>query len=124
MAQELESTYKYGIIKGNQVILFNESNIVYSPLADNVLEDVNVSVTDAGNLHIQAALIEYDFYLTRNKIWEDGWINEPHQKVIKEGKRHWWSKKKSRYVIGPWVRKAEKKRVSYLMSNYKIEIYD
>ena len=119
---ETLTLYRYGIIEGNQITLFNDSDVSFRPLTANALENVSFSIDDKEILHLQADLVKYDLYFQGGKIWENEWESTPHPKEIKEGKKHWWSKKTSRYVRGPWVRTIEKEHISYLMSNFKIEI--
>lgn len=118
--------YNYAIINGSTVKLFNDSIIDVHPLHDVALEDVNVQFCDNGLLKIDAKRIEYDFYLHSDgrRIFEEDWERTPHPKCIKEGKRHFWSKNKERYVKFGWVRTIETVPMQYIISKYKVEIYD
>ena len=118
--------YNYAIINGSTVKLFNNSIIDFSPLHDDALEDVNVELCDNGLLKIDAKRIEYDFYLHSDgrRVFEEDWERTPHPKCIKEGKRHFWSKNKERYVNFGWVRTIETVPMKYIISKYKLEIYD
>lgn len=118
--------YNYAIINGSTVKLFNNSIIDFSPLHDDALEDVNVELCDNGLLKIDAKRIEYDFYLHSDgrRVFEEDWERTPHPKCIKEGKRHFWSKNKERYVKFGWVRTIETVPMKYIISKYKLEIYD
>ena len=118
--------YDYGIIDGSTIKLFNNSTIDIHPSYDVALEDVNVEFCDNGVLNIDAKKIEYDFYDRSygRRIFEEDWQRTPHPKCIKEGKRHFWSKKKERYVNWGWVRTTETTPVQYALNKYKVEIYD
>lgn len=118
--------YNYAIINGSTVKLFNKSIIDFSPLHDDALEDVNVELCDNGLLKIDAKRIEYDFYLHSDgrRVFEEDWERTPHPKCIKEGKRHFWSKNKERYVNFGWVRTIETVPMKYIISKYKLEIYN
>ena len=123
--------YKYGIIKNdNTIVLFNETEHRATVSTSDFLQDVEVELSDDGLLSIKAKRIVYDFYYTDKsifmRVFEDCWEHEPHPKLIKTGKRYFWSKKKERYVDVGWVRTTETENVTYIVSlnNYKIEIFD
>ena len=118
--------YDYGIINGDTIKLFNNSIINIHPLNDVGLEDVNIEFCDNGLLKIDAKKIEYDFYMHYDgrRIFEENWQRTPHPKCIKEGKRHFWSKNKERYVTWGWVRTTETTPMQCILSKYKVEIYD
>ena len=118
--------YNYAIINGSTVKLFNNSIFDFSPLHDDALEDVNLELCDNGLLKIDAKRIEYDFYLHSDgrRVFEEDWERTPHPKCIKEGKRHFWSKNKERYVNCGWVRTIETVPMKYIISKYKLEIYN
>lgn len=118
--------YNYAIINGSTVKVFNNSIIDFSPLHDDALEDVDVELCDNGLLKIDAKRIEYDFYLHSDgrRVFEEDWERTPHPKCIKEGKRHFWSKNKERYVNFGWVRTIETVPMKYIISKYKLEIYN
>ncbi len=118
--------YNWGIITGDTVKLFNNSIININPLHDVGLEDVTIEYDDNGILHINTKKIEYDFYshFYSRRIFEEDWKSIPHRKEIKEGKRHFWSKKMERYINCGWVRRTETTQMQYIISNYKVEIYD
>ena len=118
--------YDYGIINGGTIKLFNNSIMDIHPFDDEGLEDVNVELCDNGVLKIDAKKIEYDFYFHSDgiRIFEEDWRRTPHPKCIKEGKRHFWSKNKERYVNCGWVRTTETTPVQYILNKYKVEIYD
>ena len=118
--------YDYGIINGDTIKLFNNSIMNIQPLYDECLEDVNVEFCDNGVLQIDAKKIEYDFYRCSDgiRIFEEDWQRTPHPKCIKEGKRHYWSKNKERYVDYGWVRTTETTPMQCILSRYKVEIYD
>ncbi len=118
--------YNYGIINGDTVKLFNNSTIDIHPLHDVALEDVTIEFDDNGTLHIDAKRIEYDLYFRSDgrRIFEKDWQRTPHRKEIKEGKRHFWSKKMERYINCGWVRIAETTSMQYILSKCKVEIYD
>ena len=101
--------YNYGIINGDTVKLFNSSTIDIHPLHDVGLEDVTIEYNDNGILHISAKKIEYDFYFRSDgrRIFEKDWQRTPHREEIKEGKRHFWSKKKERNVKCGWAWRKE-----------------
>lgn len=118
--------YDYGIINSDTIKLFNNYTMNFQPLHDDSLEDVNVEFCDNGVIKIYAKKIEYDFYMysDESRIFEEDWKRTPHPKCIKEGKRHFWSKKKERYVNFGWVRTIETVPIQYILSKYKVEIYD
>lgn len=118
--------YDYGIINGDTIKLFNNSTLDIHPLHDEGLEDVSVEFCDNGLLKIDAKKIEYDFYSPSagRRIFEEDWERTPHPKCIKEGKRYFWSKNKERYVYCGWVRTTETTPMQYILSKYKVEIYD
>lgn len=119
--------YDYGIITSDTIKLFCNSTINIHPLYDVALEDVTIEYDDNGILHINAKKIEYDFYSLNfygRRIFEDDWKRTPHRKEIKEGKRHFWSKKMERYVNCGWVRTTETTSMQYILNKYKVEIYD
>jgi len=120
--------YNYGIINDDTVKLFdNYSTIDIHPLYDVGLEDVTIEYDDNGILHINAKKIEYDFYFMHSygrRIFEEDWERTPHREEIKEGKRHFWSKKMERYINCGWVRTTETTSMQYILSKYKVEIYD
>ena len=118
--------YDFGIINGDTIKLFNNSTMNIHPLDDECLEDVNVDFCDNGVLEINAKKIEYDFYMHSDgrRIFEEDWKRTPHPKEIKEGKRHFWSKNKERYVNFGWVRTTETTPMKCILSKFKVEIYD
>lgn len=126
LVAEIKKHYNCGIINGDTVKLFDNSTIDIHPLYDVVLEDVTIEIADNGILRINAKEIEYDLYLRSDgrRIFEKDWQRTPHRKEIKERKRHFWSKKKERYINCGWVRTTETTPMQYILSKYKIEIYD
>ena len=118
--------YEYGAVNGSTVKLFNNSIIDIQPLHDVALVDVNVEFSNNGLLKIDAKRIEYDFYRHSDgrRIFEEDWKRTPHPKCIKEGKRHFWSKMKERYINYGWVRTTEVTPMRYILNKYKVEIYD
>lgn len=117
----MDKKYKYCIIEDFNIILFDKSNVSYSPLRSEFLENVSVVIDDRGVLTINGNIIEYDFYLD-NKIFEKEWHRIPDSKLIHEGKRHFWSKYKEKYIKGGWVKTIERTPVTYIFNKYKIEI--
>ena len=121
----MKQHYNYGIINGDTVKLFNDSTFDIHPLHDVALEGVSVELCDNGVLKIDAKEIQYDFYFHSNgrRIFEEDWQRTPHPKCIKEGKRHFWSRNKERYVNFGWVRTTETTPMQYFLSKYKVEIH-
>lgn len=113
--------YKWALIEGSNIKLFNESTVKFTVLTTDALENVNVEI-DNGVLSIEADRIIY-FYATA-KLWEDEWKEEPEPKLIKEGKCYWFSKKVKRYVEKGWIRTTKREKVKYIINNYKIEILE
>jgi len=118
----IDKHYRYALIEGSNIKLFNESTVNFTVLTTDALENVDVEIDDNGILSIEADRIIY-FYTT-TKLWEDEWEKEPEPKLIKEGKRYWFSKKVKRYVEKGWIRTAKREKVKYIMNNYKIEILE
>lgn len=117
--------YNYGIISGDNIKLFNESEIPVYPSNDDALVDVDVEFCENGLLKIDAKKIKYDFYSCSDgsRIFEEDWINAPIPREIKRGKRHFWSKKEEAYVDCGWVRTMKTTQIQYILSKYKVEIY-
>lgn len=122
----MENHYEYGIISNNELVLFNNSIQDASLLHSDFLKDVNVNVMENGVLEVTAKKIEYDFYnhLYGRRIFEEDWQRTPHPKEIKEGKRHFWSNQKERYIHRGWIRTTELVPVNYMLGNFKVTIYD
>ena len=120
---QIDNHYKYGLICDNTIKLFNDSTLSFNILTDDALEDVDVHIDELGILYIKAKAIDYDRY-TEHKVWEEDWLSEPDPKLIKTGKKYPWSNKPKRYVKGGWVRTMKRFDRTYVMNNYKIEIFD
>ena len=124
----MDKHYEYGIISSNgNLILFNDSVQEASLFTSEFLKDVNVTIRANGILEIHAYRIEYDFYSHSDstdfrRVFEESWRRTPHPKCIKEGKRHFWSRKKERYVNNGWVRTTETTPVEFVLNKYKIDI--
>lgn len=120
----IDKHYKCALIEGSNIKLFNESTVKFTVLTTDALENVDVEIDNNGILSIEADRIIY-FY-TPTILWEDEWKEEPAEpKLIKEGKRYWFSKKVKRYVEKGWIRTTKRERVKYIMNNnYKIEILE
>lgn len=118
--------YACGIVNGDTIKLFNNSIMDIYPNHDDCLVDVNVEFCDNGLLKIDAKKIEYDFYMRSDGrgVFEEDWQRTPRPECIMEGKRHFWSKNKERYVNFGWVRTMETTPIQYILSKYKVEIYD
>lgn len=119
---QIGNHYKYGLICDDNIKLFNNSTLSFNTLTNDALEDVDVHIDELGILYIKANVIDYDIY-TEHKVWEENWLSEPDSKLIKIGKKYPWSKPK-RYVKGGWVRTTKRFDRTYVMNNYKIEIFD
>ncbi len=118
--------YNYGIISGDTVTLFNESEKPpVFPSSDDALVDVDAEFCENGLLKIDAQKIKFDFYscYDGSRIFEADWINTPHPKEIKKGKRHFWSKKEEPYVDCGWVETTKTTQIQYILSKYKVKIY-
>lgn len=117
--------YNYGIISGDTVTLFNESEMSVFPSNEEALVDIDAEFCENGLLKIDAKRIKYDFYSRYNgsRIFEEDWVNAPHPREIKKGKRHFWSKKEESYVDCGWVKTIETTQVQYVLSKYKVKIY-
>lgn len=120
---QIDNHYKYGLICDDTIKLFNTSTLSFSALTDDALEDVDVHIDELGILYIKAKVIDYDLYI-EHKAWEEDWLSEPDPKLIKTGKKYPWSNKPKRYVNGGWVRTTKRFDRTYVMNNYKIEIFD
>lgn len=116
--------FNYGIISGDNVTLFNESERSVYPLNEAALIDVDAEFCENGVLKIDAKKIKYDFYSCYDgkRIFEEDWVNPPHPKEIKAGKRHFWSKKEESYVECGWVRTMKTTQIQYILSKYKVKI--
>ena len=117
--------YNYGIISGDTVTLFNESEMSVFPSSDDALVDVDVEFCENGLLKIDAKKIKYDFYSCHDgsRIFEEDWVNTPLPREIKKGKRHFWSKKEESYVDCGWVKTTKTTQIQYILSKYKVKIY-
>lgn len=122
----MDKHYKYGIINGDKIVLFNETIHEDTILTSDFLTDVTIEQTENGILDISANRIIYDFYGNKYgyRIFEKDWKHTPHPKEIHEGKRWWFSKKKERFVYHGWIRSNETEPMHYMFSKYKIEIYE
>lgn len=120
----MDKKYNFGIIKNDYIILFNKSTVTGTVTTDDFIEDVSINLTDNEILTISGQRIEYDYYPDYNRIFEDEWKNTPDNKLIKEGKRHFWSSKKERYVNRGWVRTTKRTPVTYILNNYKLKILE
>jgi hypothetical protein len=122
----MERKYKFAIISNDTVKLFNNSALKGSLSTDVFLEDVAISFDKNGCLHIRANRIEYDFYCPSDgcKVFEENWKSQPDPKCIKEGKRHFWSTDKEKYVDYGWVRSTRRTPVEYIKTHFTIEKYD
>ncbi len=123
----MEKNYKYGLLSGTTLILFNDTEHRANPLNTEFLEDVKIQIKDNGCLEITARRIIFDFYsFSDGRIFEKYWQRQPHPKEIHEGKRWWWSRKKERFVNAKngSVRTTETVNVHYVLTIYKIEIFD
>lgn len=116
--------FKYGIINGDIVTLFNESEMQIYPLSEDALVDVDAEFCENGLLKIDAKKIKCDFYSSSDgsRIFEEDWVHAPHPDEIKRGKRHFWSKKEESYVDCGWVRTTETTQIQYVLSKYKVKI--
>jgi len=122
----MDRHYNWAIIDKNSncIQLFNNSVKEAAVLSNDFLKDVSVEIDNNGVLKIYANRIIYDLYFGEGRrIFEKDWRHEPHHSEIHEGKRWPWSKKE-RFVYNGWVKTAETEKIEYVMSKYKIEIYD
>lgn len=122
----MDRHYNLAIVNKNSncIQLFNNSTKEAPVLSSDFLKDVNIEIDNNGVLKIYANRIIYDLYLGEGRrIFEKDWQYEPHHSEIYEGKRWPWSKKE-RFVYHGWVKRAETEKIEYVMSKYKIEIYD
>lgn len=117
--------FNYGIISGDTVTLYNESEMSVFPSSDDELVDVDVEFCENGLLNINAKKIQYDFYscFDGSRIFEEDWRNTPLPKEIKKGKRSFWSKKEESYVDCGWVKTTKTTQIQYILSKYKVKIY-
>lgn len=118
--------FNYGIISGDTVTLFNESEKPpVFPSSEDVLVDVDAEFCENGLLKIDAKKIKYDYYsrFDGSRIFEEDWRNTPIPKEIKKGKRHFWSKKEESYVDCGWVKTTKTTQIQYILSKYKVKIY-
>lgn len=122
----MQENYKYGLLSDTTLILFNDTEHRANPLNTDFLEDVKIQINDNGCLEITAKRIIFDFYLHSDgrRIFEKSWIHQPHKREIHEGRRWWWSRKKERFVRNGFVRTTETENVHYVLTIYKIEIFD
>ena len=122
--------FKFGIIdeRKDSIILFNDwsKHPKFFMSMSTQLVDVNVEFTDKGFLVIRAKRIEYDLYISfhNDKYFEEDWVRQPDKNYIKEGKRHFWSTKKEKYVESGWVKAEETTPITYVLNKYKVEILD
>lgn len=128
---KLDSFYKYGIVTGKTIMLFNETEHSSSVLGSDFLNDVTVCFNEQnGLLKISGQRVKYDYYAPGvsyfGRVFEDKWDEEPHQKLIRTGKRHFWSKIKERYVDSGWIRTTKTSSYTLIASidNFNIEVFD
>lgn len=117
--------FNYGIISGDTVTLFNKSEKPpVFPSNEDALVDVDAEFCENGLLKINAKKIKFDFYscCDGSRIFEEDWINAPHPKEIKKGKRHFWSKKEESYVDCGWIETTKTTQIQYVLSKYKVKI--
>ena len=119
--------YNYALIEGNNVILYDNSTRDFWPFTTTALQNVNVNIEN-GILTISGDEIVFDFYSREglfedNRVFEDKWKNNPVSREIKEGKRHWWSRKKERYVEHGFVKTTKRIPREFIFSDYTVEIY-
>lgn len=122
----MEENYKYGLLSGTTLILFNDTEHRANPLNTDFLEDVKIQINGHGCLEITAKRIIFDFYSFRDgrRIFEEHWQSQPHQKEIHKGKRWWWSRKKERFVNNGFVRTTKTENIQYVLNTYKIITFD
>ena len=121
------TNYKWGLVyKDNIIKLFNNSTFEAPVLTTDFLENVEIKYNDDDTITLTGHIIEYDLYTERGRIFENKWKREPDPKLIKEGKRYWWSKKIEKYIEGGrWIRTTVRTHVTYkFKGDYRIEIYD
>lgn len=116
--------FNYGIISGDTVTLYNESEMPVFPSSEDALVDVNAEFCENGLLKIDAKKIKYDYYsrFDGSRIFEEDWRNTPLPKEIKKGKRSFWSKKEESYVDCGWVKTTKTTQIQYILSKYKVKI--
>lgn len=110
--------YKYAIVEGTNITIFNESVVTSTILTSDFLVDVDVSLDANGLLNLSGKRIIYDFY-DSGVVYEDEWEHEPEKKLIRERRRLFGGT--IRYVRGGWVRTIERENVSYIFSGFKIK---
>lgn len=117
--------FNYGIISGDTVTLYNESEMPVFPSSEDALVDVDAEFCENGLLKIDAKKIKYDYYsrFDGSRIFEEDWRNTPLPKEIKKGKRSFWSKKEESYVDCGWVKTTKTTQIQYILSKYKVKIY-
>lgn len=132
MNMNYEKDFKYGIIDGFSVMLFNETEHKATVSTSDFLINVKIKMENNGVINIQADRIIYDFYdpSRGRRIFEKDWIHQPHPRLIHEGKR-WWKvltggKETERFVYSGYVRSTETESVQYILpiNKYTITIYD
>lgn len=126
------SHYKYGIVHTDKITLFNDTDHYGKITSSDFLRDVDVCLDylDNGILFMNAKKIVYAFYVPEKsfcgRVFESDWEHEPHPKLIHTGKRHFWSRKRERFVYSGWNRTTEEVNITIAvnLNTYKIEIFD
>ena len=123
----MEATYNFGLINGNQILLFNETEHHANPFTSDFLVNVHIKIDDnSGVLTINAERIVFDYYEYGYRIFEENWQHTPHNKEIHEG-RKWWKAlfhigNPEKFVYHGFVRTNETEPKQYIMSKYKLII--
>lgn len=117
--------FNFGIICDDKIILYDNEEDYSSRISNSTfLVNVDVELCRHNIVSLQGDKILYDLYIGRRRVFENDWKYQPHESEIQEGKKYFWSKKKSKYVNSGWVVRADKEHISVILINYKITIIE
>ena len=99
--------YKFGYIRGQRVIVFDNPTHSFQVLGGHFLEDITVELKKEGSLRITGKEIVYDLYLS--DTLENDWKNEPEEEEILTKRIGFWNRREVKYLREGWVK--TKKRI-------------
>ena len=99
--------YKFSYIRGQKVIVFDNSTHPFQIYGGRFLEDITVELKKEGSLRITGKEIVYNFYY--HDTLEDDWEEEPEEEEILTKRVGFWDRREVKYLKRGWVR--TKKRI-------------
>ena len=100
--------HKFGYIKGQKVVVFDDSTYSFLIYGGRFLEDITVELKKEGSLRITGKEIVYNLYY--HDTLEEDWEGEPEEKYILTKRVGFWNRREVKYLIG-WVK--TKKRIPF-----------